>query len=230
MPSPLPQDATQGSVAKRVKNELASRKQNELKVSRVLDAREKNNSMSDHQDMAFHCECDDELCRETISLPTQIYEREHEQSNRFIVKHGHVHTDIERVFQKYPAYTVVKKFIGSINQVDRSSPQSRRRREENEVVFRERNDSISRLVKDAAPNPVGDLTLRFTCECSDEDCKEGIDMTIQNYERSRENNREFFVKIGHEQTDIERVVRYKSYNVVEKYNEPPTTDGKLNKT
>lgn len=230
MPNSLPQDSTQVSIAKRVQNELAFRKQNEIKVSRVIDAREKSNSTTDHQDMAFHCECDNALCIETILLPTQIYEREHEQSNRFIVKHGHVHTDIETVFLKYPSYIVVKKFVNIADQVVDSQSQSRRRREENEVVFRERNDRIKRLVKDVAPNPVGEITLRFTCECSNEDCTEGIDMTIQNYERSRENNREFFVKIGHEQSDIERVVRHKSYNMVEKYNEPPITDGKLNKT
>jgi redox-regulated HSP33 family molecular chaperone len=230
MPNPLPQDSTQVSIAKRVQNELASRTQNVNKVSRVTDVRKEHSGSYEYHDTAFHCECDDALCKAAISIPTQVYEQEHAHPNRFIVKSGHAHTDIEKVIQKYSSYMLVEKFSKQATDLIRKSEQSRMRREENEVIFRERNEDIKNLVKSAAPNPVGDLTLRFTCECSNEECTDGIDMTIQNYELSRGNKRQFFVKIGHEQRDIERVVNHKDYNVVEKFNEPPSTDGKLNRT
>jgi len=75
-----------------------------------------------------------------------------------------------------------------------------------------------------------DVLLRFTCECSNENCKDTIGLTVSQYESSRHGSRQFIVKQGHAQKDIEKVVEYHGYSIVEKFAEPPPTDGTLNNT
>jgi hypothetical protein len=59
----------------------------------------------------------------------------------------------------------------------------------------------------------------FVCECADLECADGIDMTLQDYERVRANPRRFIVapSAEHVVPEVERVVeRHDNYFVVEK--------------
>jgi hypothetical protein len=108
---------------------------------------------------------------------------------------------------------------------------SQKQRAENEVVFKQRNNSVKQIAKDLQHDGLdADVVLNFTCECSDENCKETIGLTVKQYETARGNSRQFITKPGHVQKDIEKVVKYSGYSVVEKFEEPPATNGKLNKT
>jgi hypothetical protein len=108
---------------------------------------------------------------------------------------------------------------------------SKRRREENEVVFRLRNNGLKSAVDTLLPEEnKDDFNLGFTCECSDENCKETVEISAATYEHIRQNPREFILKTGHQQPDIERVVHNDGYIVVEKFDKPPPTDGRLNHT
>jgi hypothetical protein len=108
---------------------------------------------------------------------------------------------------------------------------SQKRRAENEVVFRQRNDAIKDLVKDLQDtNDPADVTVEFICECANEDCRETINLTIAEYEKARKNTRHFIIKPGHEQNDLEKVVQRDGFLLVEKFEEPPVTDGVLNVT
>ncbi len=108
---------------------------------------------------------------------------------------------------------------------------SQQRRAENEVIFKERNDAVKRLAKMLIHHgPEEEIKLKFVCECSNENCTETIPLTIAEYEQARRSTRDFILQTGHEQTDIERVVHRNGYTLVEKFTEPPATDGVLNKT
>ena len=108
---------------------------------------------------------------------------------------------------------------------------SQKRRAENEVVFKQRNDGVKQLAKLLIHDgPEEEIKLKIVCECSNEDCMETIPLTIAEYEQARRSKRDFILQTGHEQTDIERVVHRDGYTLVEKFVEPPATDGVLNKT
>ncbi len=108
---------------------------------------------------------------------------------------------------------------------------SQRRRAENEVVFKQRNDAIKDVAKDVLENDDKvDLSLQLTCECSNEECRDIVELPLREYEKARRSTRDFIIKPGHEHEDIEQVVYRDGYLIVEKFEEPPATDGKLNKT
>ncbi len=108
---------------------------------------------------------------------------------------------------------------------------SQRRRVENEVIFRERNDAIKEMAKELLANDnKTDMRLQFVCECADENCRETIELSISEYEAARGNDQEFIIKPGHEQSDVEKVVKRDGHFVVEKFFTPPPTDGHLNQT
>jgi hypothetical protein len=109
---------------------------------------------------------------------------------------------------------------------------SQKNRAENELIFKKRNDSIKNRVKELQSSyaETADIPLQFMCECANEDCTEPITMTVAEYEVARLNNREFIIKPGHEQTDIEKVVHHDGFVIVEKFEVPHLSDGTLNKT
>lgn len=89
----------------------------------------------------------------------------------------------------------------------------------NEALFREVNENIADLEErfDAARE------LEFICECADGDCTERVIIDPVTYRRVREHPRQFFVRPGHEEVEIERVVeRHPDYLVVEKLGEAGT--------
>jgi hypothetical protein len=83
----------------------------------------------------------------------------------------------------------------------------------NESLFREVNERIAEL------NQTFQVEGRseFLCECSREECKEPVSISIGEYETIRRASTRFFVLPGHEDTSVESVVeRSERYVVVEK--------------
>lgn len=102
---------------------------------------------------------------------------------------------------------------------------SKRRLVENEMLFRSTNREVQRRVKnDRTPEQTEEgLKLHFYCECSRFYCRDRIKLTIEEYETATENERQFIVLPGHENADVETVIREASdYTVVEKNIDPTT--------
>ena len=103
--------------------------------------------------------------------------------------------------------------------------QSELRRAENEVVFRQYNEKLERQADSILPPE------NHACECSNEECRTKLELPLTDYQRVHENTRHFVVAEGHLHADIEHTVEHHTaYDVVQKYEEPPETDGVLNKT
>ena len=86
----------------------------------------------------------------------------------------------------------------------------------NESLFREVNERIAEL------NQTFHVEGRseFLCECSREECREPVSISIDEYEGVRRESTRFFVLPGHEDESVERVIgRNERYIVVEKIGE-----------
>jgi hypothetical protein len=87
----------------------------------------------------------------------------------------------------------------------------------NEALFREVNENIARLEDRHGATP-GDAV--YICECANSDCTDQLAVDAITYRRVREQARLFFVRPGHEDPQLERVVeRHEGYLVVEKTGE-----------
>jgi hypothetical protein len=90
---------------------------------------------------------------------------------------------------------------------------SQSRMADNESAFRDVNESIERGLW---PGEEGQL-VPFRCECATLSCDRLVDLTPVEYEHVRADPRRFFVCIGHELPEVERVVEtHERYLVVEK--------------
>jgi hypothetical protein len=98
-------------------------------------------------------------------------------------------------------------------------PTRAERQGRNESLFREVNERIAEL------NQTFHIEGRseFLCECSREECKEPVSISIDEYEGVRRESTRFFVLPGHEDESVERVLeRNERYIVVEKIGEAAT--------
>jgi hypothetical protein len=83
----------------------------------------------------------------------------------------------------------------------------------NEARFREINENAQGRRLETGQG-------RFVCECADAGCVAWVELDPLEYERIHENPRDFIVKPGHEQLDIETIVeRDENFLVVEKPDE-----------
>jgi hypothetical protein len=92
-------------------------------------------------------------------------------------------------------------------------PTRAERQGRNESLFREVNERIAEV------NQTFHVEGRseFLCECSREECKEPVSISIDEYEGIRRESTWFFVLPGHEDLNVERVIeRNDRYVVVEK--------------
>jgi hypothetical protein len=81
------------------------------------------------------------------------------------------------------------------------------RRAENEALFRDINERVSRMRDRAGEGDVSASEfLEFLCECARHDCLEKLRLTLVEYERVRSTSTDFVVAPGHQVADIERVV------------------------
>lgn len=106
----LPSDALKAAMEKRVLNEFGSKILNEERLDKVVNSR-REERLSKHTEMTFHCECDDEGCAETIALSTEEYERVHSKTKYFIVVPTHVRLDLEEVIASFNTYVLVGKYF-----------------------------------------------------------------------------------------------------------------------
>ena len=87
----------------------------------------------------------------------------------------------------------------------------------NEALFREVNENIARLEERYGTTETAAV---YICECANAGCADQIAVDPETYGRVREQGRLFFVRPGHEDPQLERVVeRYAEYFVVEKTGE-----------
>jgi hypothetical protein len=70
----------------------------------------------------------------------------------------------------------------------------------NQALYREVNERILELL-DSPPE-----TIDFICECSSEECKETVPMTLAEYHQVRAQPTTFAVVPGHEIREIEKTV------------------------
>jgi hypothetical protein len=105
-----PTEALRVAIEKRILNEFGSKILNEERMDKVVQSR-KNARLQDHSNMAFHCECDDETCHETILMSTEEYQRIHSKTKYFAVVPAHVRLDLEEVVNSFTTYTLVAKFF-----------------------------------------------------------------------------------------------------------------------
>jgi hypothetical protein len=64
--------------------------------------------------------------------------------------------------------------------------------------------------------------LAILCECGNAECMERIDLPLPEYERIRADSALFFVRPGHELSDLEDIVeQHGDYDVVRKKSGPP---------
>jgi hypothetical protein len=83
----------------------------------------------------------------------------------------------------------------------------------NESLFREVNERIAEVNQTFQ---VGGRT-EFLCECSREECKEPVSISLEEYEQVRQSPTRFIVLPGHEDESVERVVEANDrYVIVEK--------------
>ena len=112
---------------------------------------------------------------------------------------------------------------------------------ENEVIFKERNETIEAgfvaLEKIGAEDNQLDMTVRpitpihFYCECSDENCLKRVVLTSVEYNKIHTQINHFMIMKGHEVSAIEKVVEtHKNYIIVEKFDKNPTSGSGLNHT
>jgi hypothetical protein len=89
-----------------------------------------------------------------------------------------------------------------------------RRIARNESRFREINERLGGGLRQL---PDDGSAVEFVCECGDVTCSASVPVTLEEYERVRQDPLLFVVLPGHEIPDVERVVgRTDSYVVVRK--------------
>jgi hypothetical protein len=84
----------------------------------------------------------------------------------------------------------------------------------NESLFREVNENIARLEERHGTTAT---ETAYVCECANAACAEQVAIDPPTYRRVREDPRLFFVRPGHEDAQLERIVeRHRDYLIVEK--------------
>ncbi|HZT86281.1 MAG TPA: hypothetical protein VE984_12830 [Gaiellaceae bacterium] len=84
----------------------------------------------------------------------------------------------------------------------------------NEALFREVNENIARLEERHGQTVTAPV---YVCECANAGCAEQLAVDPETYRRVRREPRLFFVRPGHEDPQLERVVEeHRDFLVVEK--------------
>ncbi len=118
---------------------------------------------------------------------------------------------------------------------------SEKRQIENEVIFRKSNEKVvddlnsinKHNIKEGNPDLTieDDQIIHFICECSDENCKVRIPISLKSYQQIHKNRKAFILKNDHAVKNIEKITKTKkSHIVVEKKRSISNPGNKLNKT
>lgn len=121
-----------------------------------------------------------------------------------------------------------------------NSKTSERRMAENEVYFRTQNeklqksiDEVNEIAKEVSENQLefGNDTFLFRCECSNEDCDDRIEVTLNEYKKAHEKRNTFLIRKGHQVPEIETIAKERSgYYLVTKNIDLPAKVEHLNAT
>ncbi len=84
-------------------------------------------------------------------------------------------------------------------------------RDQNERVFRGANEAVNRHRNAASPR-----LFVFLCECSDVDCRHGVELTQDEYATIRGKRDRFVLATGHEDPDERVLDEFDRYTVIEK--------------
>ena len=91
---------------------------------------------------------------------------------------------------------------------------------ENEVIFRDVNKNIQEFLQQEELTK--SKAVSFYCECSRPDCVQRIKLTPHEYEKLHKDNKHFVTLVGHEFSEVEKVLSKKDhYQLVEKHFTPP---------
>lgn len=118
---------------------------------------------------------------------------------------------------------------------------SERRMAENQVVFRKLNEQVQKnldqanaIATEEGQGPIhfdSDTPLHFYCECSDNNCRKRIRISLKAYNKIHEARNNFTIVCGHEVSKLEDVISEgPEYCVVAKHEVPPESVNKLHKT
>lgn len=118
---------------------------------------------------------------------------------------------------------------------------SAKRMVENEVAFRQFNEKIQQgfdELNDLASKTgqtnyayTNDDPLYYICECSDENCRQRVQLKPSMYNKIHAQRDRFVIVNGHETRSIEKVIgKEAEFSIVEKFMRPPEVATKLNKT
>ena len=93
-----------------------------------------------------------------------------------------------------------------------SSDAAQKRAAMNQTLFRELNERLERVNRDAR-------FVDFFCECVDPDCSSRVRLTLDEYEALRKVPNHFVVQTGHDVRALERVYKHEEgrYTIVEKF-------------
>jgi hypothetical protein len=96
--------------------------------------------------------------------------------------------------------------------MEKATPNTDSRIARTEALFREVNERIAERA-----DLFGSDEASFVCECADAACTERIEAPLDEYEDVRDHGAQFLLAKGHEQVEVERVVRrFPDFNVVRK--------------
>lgn len=112
---------------------------------------------------------------------------------------------------------------------------------DNQVVFRNLNEEIIEIRNELKETFDDDRVLQydvedndmtsFVCECSDENCKMKLHLSLNDYERVHERDDTFSIANNHEVPEIEQITnKTPRYTVVKKLETPRQTATSLNQT
>lgn len=118
---------------------------------------------------------------------------------------------------------------------------SERRMAENEVVFREYNERVlkgfeelTEIAKEDGQEAYvanNDHPLFFYCECSDENCRQRVQLKPSRYATIHKQRDRFIILCGHETRSIEQIISTEAdFCIVEKFITPLRKVTKLQKT
>lgn len=116
-----------------------------------------------------------------------------------------------------------------------------RRQIENEMIFRRANEQVTDGLDELDAMHIEDdniellrkedLALEFICECSDENCKERVQMKLSTYQMIHVDRKCFVIRVGHQVEAIEEIVSTgPDYSVVRKDNTVAEPGPILNET
>ena len=162
----------------------------------------------------FFCECTAPVCGELADVPLAEYVSHSLFSHRFFLEPRCALLALDgadaRLLQWGARYAVVDR-DSSEPMSEHTTPGDREQRlRENEAVFRALNEQVELLREH------GSRQL-LVCECSDEECRDRLDLSLDEYVDVRSRPDCYVLEPGHERGEVEDVVaRNDRYTVVHK--------------